>query len=163
VITIKATGVADRTVATNQEAKPEFLSISDLSVSKSGGSITVTGTSNSQRLTFTLGDGTIVSGLSANFLAGGSSSTSGVDISGDPGEMAQYAFSMTLTATANVTTSGKTQTVTVTAKGGQSAQATLSQAAGDPVLTVSPTSITINAAGDPVSITVTSNTNWTVE
>ncbi len=162
-ITYKATGVADVLQAVTQEAKPEFVSIENISAGKDGGAITVTGKSNSAKLTFALGTGAIVTSLPGSYSAGGASTTNGADIAGDPGATAEYNFSVTLTAATNTTIASRTQTLTVTAAGGQSAQSTISQAAGDPTLSVSPASITIDAAGTAVAVTVTSNTNWTVE
>ena len=43
------------------------------------------------------------------------------------------------------------------------ATCTITQAAGDAYLTISPTTITIPAAGTPAqSVNVSSNTNWTI-
>jgi hypothetical protein len=162
-LTYKASGVTDISQAVTQEAKAEYVSIDNISVGKGGGSVTVTGKSNSSKLKFTLGTGAVVATLPTNYSAGGASTANDVAITGDPGTTAEYNFSITLTAAANTTTAARSQTLTVTATGGQSAQSTLSQAAGDPTLSVSPASITLTAAGTPVSVTVTSNTNWTVE
>jgi hypothetical protein len=162
-LTIKASGVTDIPHVVTQEAKAEFVAIDNVSVAKGGGNVTVTGKSNSTKLKFVLGSGAVVASLPANYSAGGASTANDTAITGDPGATAEYAFSLTLSAAANGTTAARTQTLTVTATGGQSAQATISQAAGDPTLAVSPDSITLTAAGTAVAVTVTSNTNWTVE
>ena len=163
-ITFKANGVSDIVKNAKNEAKAEFVQIENISVGKGGGSVTVTGKSNSTKLNFVLGAGAIVATLPANYSAGGASTANNTAISGDPGATAEYNFSMTLTAAANTTTVARTQTLSVTAAGGQSVQSTLSQAAGDPTLSVSPDGdIVIPADGTPVAVTVTSNTNWTVE
>jgi hypothetical protein len=162
-LTYKASGVTDISQSVTQEAKAEFVQIDNISVGKGGGSVTVTGKSNSSKLNFALGAGAIIASLPANYSAGGASTANNTAIAGDPGATAEYNFSMTLTAAANTTTAPRSQTLSVTANGGQSAQSTLSQAAGDPTLAVSPASITLTADGTAVSITVTSNTNWTVE
>jgi hypothetical protein len=146
-----------------QEAKPEFVSIENVSVAKGGGNVTVTGKSNSSKLNFSLGTGAIVASFPSNYNAGGASTANNADITGDPGATAEYNFSVTLAAATNETIEARTQTLSVTANGGQSAQATMSQAAGDPTLSVSPESITLTAAGTAVAVTITSNTNWTVE
>ena len=162
-LTFKASGVTDISRTVTQEAKAEFAQIDNISVGKGGGSVTVTGKSNSAKLNFALGTGAVVATLPANYSAGGASTANNTAITGDPGATAEYNFSITLTAAANTTTAARSQTLTVTANGGQSAQSTLSQAAGDPTLSVSPESITLTAAGTAVAVTVTSNTNWTVE
>jgi hypothetical protein len=155
--------VADIPHVVTQEAKSEFVTIENKSVDKGGGSVTVTGKSNSTKLKFVLGTGAVVATLPANYSAGGASTANDAAISGDPGATAEYSFSITLTAAANGTTAARTQTLTVTAAGGQSAQATINQAAGDPTSSVSPASTTLTAAGTAVAVTVTSNTNWSVE
>jgi hypothetical protein len=155
--------VADITRTVTQEAKAEFVTVDNVSVAKGGGNVTVTGKSNATKLKFVLGTGAVVASLPANYSAGGASTANDVAISGDPGATAEYAFSITLTAAANGTTAARTQALTVTATGGQSAQATISQAAGDPTLSISPDAITLTAAGTAVAVTVTSNTNWSVE
>ena len=162
-LTFKASGVTDISRTVTQEAKAEFVQIDNISVAKGGGSVTVTGKSNSSKLNFALGTGAVVATLPANYSAGGASTANNTAITGDPGATAEYSFSITLTAAANTTTAARSQTLTATANGGQSAQSTLSQAAGDPTLSVSPESITLTAAGTAVAVTVTSNTNWTVE
>jgi ketosteroid isomerase-like protein len=162
-LTFKASGVADVARAVTQEAKPEFVQIDNISVGKEGGTITVTGKSNSSKLNFLLGAGDIVELLPDNYSAGGASTDNNTAITGDPGATAEYNFSIQLTADDNETIEARTQTLTVTANGGQSAQATISQAEGDPILEVSPESITLTAEGTAVAVTVTSNTNWTVE
>jgi hypothetical protein len=146
-----------------EEAKPEFVSIENVSASKGGGNVTVTGTSNSSKLTFALGTGSLVISLPNTYSAGGTGTTNGATIAGDPGASAQFSFSLVISVPANTTTGALTKTVTVTANGGQQATSTISQAAGDPTLSVTPTSITLTAEGTAVSVTVTSNTNWTVE
>jgi hypothetical protein len=155
--------VTDIPRVAKNEAKAEFVTVENVTAVKGGGSVTVTGKSNSTKLKFVLGTGAIVATLPANYSAGGASTANDVAISGDPGATAEYSFSITLTAAANGTTAARTQTLTVTAAGGQSAQATISQAAGDPTLSVSPEEIIIPANGTAVAVTVTSNTNWTVE
>jgi hypothetical protein len=162
-LTFKASGVADIPRVAKNEAKAEFAQVDNVSVPKGGGNVTVTGKSNSTKLTFALGSGAIVEMLPENYSAGGATTENGAAISGDPGATAEYNFSVTLSAEANETIAARTQTLTVTANGGQSAQATISQAAGDPTLSVSPEEIIIPADGTPVAVTVTSNTNWTVE
>ena len=161
-LTYKATGVNDIEQGITQEGKPEFVSINDTSVAKAGGTATLTGTSNSSKLTFSLGNGSIVISLPGSYTAGGASTNNGANIAGDPGASAQYNFSIEITVPANSTIAAISKQVIVTANGGQQATGTISQPAGDPTLSVSTPSIIIPADGTPVSVTVTSNTNWTV-
>lgn len=159
--TFKAVGVADQTITVTQKAKAEFVNINNVSVGKEGGNVTITGKSNSQKLTFSLGAGDITVALPAQYNAGGAETNNDTVIAGDPGASAEYDFSLTLTVPKNTTINPKTRAINVVASGGQSASATISQPAGDPVLTLSQTAVTIEADGTGVAITVTSNTNWT--
>lgn len=164
--TVTVTGVGASKPATytvTQKAKAEFASFDDgieMSAPKAGGQVTVNGKSNSQSLTFAwVGDVSDVE-LPATYTAGGKSTNNGADIEGDPGATEQYAFVAQLTFPANETTEEVDRVLKVTAKGGQEAQITIKQAAGDAFITVQPTSITLEADGTAVSVTVTSNTQW---
>lgn len=133
-------------------------------VDKNGGSITLTGKSNSSKITFSKGTGEIIEADIAviKFTANGAEATSGTAISGDPGAKAKYSFSLTLTAVANETIEARTQQIIATASGGQKATATLSQTAGDPFIEVIPTSIDVPQNGSTVQVTVDTNTTFTV-
>lgn len=133
-------------------------------VDKDGGTITLTGKSNSQKITFSKGTGDIINANIAaiQFTANGVVATSGTDISGDPGAKAKYSFSLTLTAAANETIEARTQQIIATAKGGQKSTATLNQTAGDPFIEVAPTTIDVPQNGSAVQVTVDTNTTFTV-
>lgn len=133
-------------------------------VDKGGGTITLTGKSNSQKITFSKGTGLIITASIAaiRFTANGVSATSGTAISGDPGAKAKYNFSLTLTAAANETIEARTQQIVATANGGQKATLTLNQTAGDPFIEVAPTNIDVPQDGSAVQVTVDTNTTFTV-
>lgn len=82
---------------------------------------------------------------------------SGAPIEGDPGASNVYAFEITFTAAANPTVSTRTGHITVNGQ-----KYTVTQAAGDATLSVSPTSLTFAAAGETKQITITTNTAWTI-
>lgn len=82
---------------------------------------------------------------------------SGANIEGDPGANNVYAFEITFTAAANGTVSARTGHVTVNGQ-----KYTVTQAAGDATLSVSPTALTFAAAGETKQITITTNTAWTI-
>lgn len=166
----KAANVADVTRTVNQAGKPEYVTLqSTASVAKGGGTLTLSGTSNSSKLTFTLGSGATLSlSLPASYTANSASTTNGAAITGDPGATAEYNFSITFSSiSANGTISAKTAQVIVTDNAGNSSTCTVTQAAGDPTLSVSPASVDLawNASTESssASFTVTSNTNWTIE
>ena len=144
----------------------EFIEFDNKSpaVDKGGGTITLTGKSNSQKITFSKGTGAIISAdISAiKFTANGAEATSGIAISGDPGAKAKYSFNLTLTAAANETIKARTQQIIATSDGGKKATSTLNQTAGDPFIEVTPTSIDVPQDGSVVQVTVDTNTTFTV-
>lgn len=167
--TFAASGVESKTLTVIQSGKTEFVSFDSATaaVDKAGGTLTITGTSNSSKLTFALtGTNGIGLVLPSSYTANSVSTTNGAAITGDPGASQQYAFSITFSNIGeNTTISSKTSQLTVTPNSGSSAAVTcnITQAAGDAYLTISPTSITIPAAGTPAqSVSVSSNTNWTI-
>lgn len=162
-LTYKADGADDVVQSVTQKGKEEFVTVENVSASKAGGSVTVKGKSNSSKLTFALGTGNITITLPNTYTAAGKSATNGTAINGDPGASAEFEFSLAVTVPANTTIAAKSRQITVTTAGGQSATSTISQAAGDAALEVLPASITLEADGTAVEVTVTSNTSWTVE
>lgn len=164
---VEGTGVVEkkRFVANHLPAN-EFIQFdsSKPAVDKGGGTITLTGKSNSQKITFSKGTGDIIlANLSAiKFTANGAEATSGTAISGDPGAKAKYSFSLTLTAAENETIQARTQQIIATANGGQKATTTLSQTAGDPFIEVMPTSVDVPQDGSAVQVNVDTNTTFTV-
>ena len=82
---------------------------------------------------------------------------SGVAIEDDPGASNVYAFEITFTAAANPTVNTRTGHITVNGQ-----KYTVTQAAGDATLSVSPTALTFTAAGETKQIKITTNTAWTI-
>lgn len=164
---VEGAGVAEKKqfVASHTPAA-EFIEFDNKkpAVDKDGGIITLTGKSNSLKITFSKGTGNIIdASLTAiKFTANGTEATSGTNISGDPGAKAKYEFSLTLTAAANETIEARTQQIIATANGGQKATATLNQTAGDPFIEVAPTKIEVPQNGSAVQVTVDTNTTFTV-
>lgn len=164
---VEGTDVAEKKqFVANHLPAAEFIEFDNTSpaVDKGGGTVTLTGKSNSQKITFSKGTGDIIGANIAaiKFTANGAEATSGTAISGDPGAKAKYSFSLTLTAAANETIEARTQQIIATANGGQKAMATLNQTAGDPFIEVTPTSIDVPQDGSAVQVTVDTNTTFTV-
>lgn len=164
---VEGTGVATKKqfVASHIPAA-EFIEFDNKNpaVDKGGGTITLTGKSNSQKITFSKASGDIIEAdlAAIKFTANGAGATSGTNISGDPGAKAKYSFSLALTAAANETIEARTQQIIATANGGQKATATLKQTAGDPFIEVAPTNIDVPQDGSSVQVTVDTNTTFTV-
>lgn len=178
-VTGTATGVSpNKTYTVIQKAKPEFVSFdngAETSVPKTGGNLTITGKSNSTKLTFALLELTdegdtpnVVEGglkltLPEKYDAGGAQTTNGTAITGDPGATAEFTFSIEFTGiAANTTINELTAALKVTASGGQTAQISIKQSAGDPQFAFGQSTITLEASGAAVTNTVVSNTSWTL-
>ena len=164
---VEGTGVAvKKQFVANHIPAAEFIKFDNTSpaVDKEGGKVTLTGASNSKKITFSKGTGDIISAnlTVIKFTANGAEATSGIDISGDPGAKAKYSFSLTLTAEANETIEARTQQIIATASGGQKVTATLNQTAGDPFIEVSPKSVDVPQDGSAAQVTVDTNTTFTV-
>ena len=164
---VEGTGVAvKKEFIANHLPAAEFIEFDNKNpaVDKGGGTITLTGKSNSQKITFSKGTGNIIKASIEviKFTVNGAAATSGTNISGDPGAKAKYSFSLTLTAEANETIESRTQQIIATANGGQKATATLKQTAGDPFIEVAPTEIDVPQNGSAVQVTVDTNTTFVV-
>lgn len=175
--TTKVTGVAvgvspNKTYTVIQKGKTEFVSFNDgaeTTVGKVGGTLTISGKSNSSKLDFELVDlkaRAVVEGgleltLPSKYTAGGIATTNNVAITGDPGASQEFEFSITFTGiAANTTIDELTAAMKVTTAGGQSAQIQIKQSAGDPVFLFGQETITLEASGAAVSQTIVSNTSW---
>ncbi len=163
-LTFKAANCDDVLRTVLQAGKPETSSIqASASSEKGGGTLTISGTSNSKKLTFSKGTDNIGITLPTSYTANGVSTTNGANITGDPGANAEYPFSIVLTIPANTGIANKTCQIIVTDDGGTAHTCTITLAAGDATLSVSPESLTIPwDASESKSFTVTSNTNWTI-
>lgn len=161
-----ASGVEPKTLTIIQAGKTEFVSMDDTaSVPKTGGTLTISGLSNSSKLTFSItGTDQIGLTLPSSYTANSVTTNNGAAITGDPGAGQQFPFSITFAnIAANTGTSAKTAQITVTDNAGHTDTCTITQAAGDAYLTISPTTINLTAAGVADSaVTVTSNTNWNI-
>jgi hypothetical protein len=166
--TVTAPGVSpNKTITATLEAAAEFVSFDDgveMAVVKGGGAVVITGTSNSNKLTFTKGSGSVVTADIASIkykVNTSTDATNGVAITGDPGAAAKYTFELTLTAVANTTINERTQQITVTTTSNKTATIQLKQAAGDAYLNLSASTITVPQTGS-ATIDVTTNTTFTV-
>ena len=143
-----------KSVSVVQKGKPEFVTVNNsaVAVDKKGGTVTITGVSNTSKLSFSCPDNEVTF---SNYTANGASATNGVAIAGDPGASAQFAFSIPVTISANTTASSKRYTMTVTTESEEVATVVFTQVASDftydLTLAASPTSI--QASGGTTTIT----------
>lgn len=170
-MTFKAANCEDVVRAVSQAGKPEFVTIqSTASVAKGGvATLTISGTSNSSKLTFSLGSGgTLSLTLPSSYTANSVLTDNGAAITGDPGATQEYAFSIAFTGIPeNATISSKSVQLIVEDDAGNTSTCTITQAAGDATLSVTPASVQLDwnaySEGTSATFTVTSNTNWSVE
>ena len=172
-VTGVAVGVSpNKTYKVIQKGKPEFVSFTngaETTVGKAGGTLTITGKTNSSKLNFELVnlktravvEGGLKLTLPSKYTAGGVETTNNVAITGDPGAQQEFEFSITFTGiAANTTIDELTAAMKVTTAGGQSAQIQIKQSAGEPVFSFGQETITLEASGAAVSQTIVSNTSW---
>lgn len=164
-LTWKAANVQDVVRSVSQAGKPEYVDIADAaSADKAGKVVTISGVSNSAKLTFSFGTGDLTDITLPNTYTANSVSTSnGAAISGDPGASAEYNFSISITVPANNEITAKTRQIIVEDEAGNRDVCTLTSAAGDAYVTVQEGTIELDYLGTPVPWTVESNTSWTVE
>lgn len=178
-LTVTATGPAACKVITNQTPTAEFCTFDSntASIGKEGGALTITGKSNSTKLTFAVtGGGSLKLTLPSSYKASGVTTANGAAIAGDPGATAAFTFSIGFTIDPNTTIESKTATVTVTDAGGTSAGAgqyhscVVTQNEGDAYLYVheegtTTATLTIPAAGgssNQAQFAILSNTDWSI-
>lgn len=164
VLTWKAANVEDVVRTVHQAGKPEYVDIDDAASADKGGKVvTISGVSNSQKLTFKLGTGNLQITLPSKYTANSMQTTNGANISGDPGAVTEYPFSITITVPANESTAALSRQIIVTDGAGHQDVCVLTSAAGDAYITIAEGDIELDYLGTPVTIAVESNTNWTVE
>lgn len=158
-----------------QAGKPGFVSINNESytVAQSGGSVQISGKSNSSKLTFSLLQSgyTLPLTLPATYIAKSLTTNNGAAIANDPGATEEYDFSITITGidpNTGITQLSNKLTVTPETGQGSAAECYIYQTASAPSLVVGQPSgeLPWNAASSTpavtISIAVTSNTQWTV-
>ena len=164
-LTWKAANVADIVRTVSQAGKPEYVDIDDAaSADKSGKVVTISGVSNSAKLTFSFGTGDLTDiVLPSSYKANSVTTNNGATISGDPGASAEYTFSISITVPANNDIAAKTRQIIVEDEAGNRDVCTLTSAAGDAYVTVQEGTIELDYQGTAVPWTVESNTTWTIE
>ena len=164
-LTWKAANVENIVRNVTQAGKPEFVDIPDsASADKVGKVVTISGTSNSAKLTFSFGTGDLTDiALPDTYKANSISTDNGAAITGDPGATAEYTFSISITVPANNEIVAKTRQIIVEDEAGNRDVCTLTSAAGDAYVVVQEGTIELDYLGTPVPWTVESNTTWTIE
>lgn len=166
-LTVTTNGGAKKALVVNQAAAAEVVRSDspNASVQKTGGNVTITGKSNSTKLTFAVTpaeDNGLTLQLPANYTAAGKTTANGAVIADDPGDAGEFVWSITISdVPANVTIEELTATLKVTAAGGQTANVTVTQAAGDSTIELDKETVNLDVNGTQQTVNVTSNDSWT--
>lgn len=166
-LTVTTNGGAKKALVVNQAAAAEVVRSDspNASVQKTGGNVTITGKSNSTKLTFAVTpaeENGLTLQLPANYTAAGKTTANGAVIADDPGASGEFVWSITISnVPANVTIEELTATLKVTAAGGQTANVTVTQAAGDSTIELDKETINLDVDGTQQTVNVTSNGSWT--
>lgn len=164
ILTITAANVTPVNVTVNQAGKPAYVQNNSdtAAASKGGQNVTISGTANSKKLTFTLGNGDLNISLPSTYTAASLSTANGAEISGDPGATQEYNWSIVITVPANAGATSLSRQIIVTDEGGNSDTCVITQTAGDATLSVSKTTIELDYQGTAQSFNITSNTSWAI-
>lgn len=160
-------GGVQKALVVNQAAAAESVTSDSptATVAKTGGNVTITGKSNSTKLTFAATpaeENGLTLQLPENYTAAGKQTANGAVIADDPGATGEFVWSITISnVLANVSIEELVATLSVTAAGGQKAQVTITQAAGDSTLEIDKETINLDVNGSAQTVNVTSNDEWT--
>lgn len=165
-LTVTTNGGAKKALVVNQVGAVEAVRSDspNASVQKTGGNVTITGKANSNKLTFAVTpaeENGLTLQLPANYTAAGRVTANGAFIADDPGSASEFVWSITISdVPANVTAEELTATLKVTATGGQTANVTVTQAAGDSTIELDKEIINLDINGTQQTVNVTSNDSW---
>lgn len=160
-------GGVQKALVVNQAAAAESVTSNSptATVAKTGGNVTITGKSNSTKLTFAatpVKENGLTLQLPENYTAAGKQTANGAIIANDPGATGEFVWSITISnVPANVSIEELVAMLSVTAAGGQKAQVTITQAAGDSTLEIDKETINLDVNGSAQTVNVTSNDEWT--
>ena len=160
-------GGVQKALVVNQAAAAESVTSDSptATVAKTGGNVTITGKSNSTKLTFAVTpaeENGLTLQLPENYTAAGKQTANGAIIADDPGATGEFVWSITISnVPANASIEELVATLSVTAAGGQKAQVTITQAAGDSTLEIDKETINLDVNGSAQTVNVTSNDEWT--
>lgn len=159
------------TVTVVETAAAEYITPDGLSigVTKNGGTIHVTGKSNSKILTFTWKNNFGLPAVTSYKVNGSVSATSGTAISGDPGSKGEYTYDVTIVVPRNQTIIARSATLEIKGEGASVVKTiTITQALGDSYLYfnsqgTTTATVTIPKGGGEQTLSVLSNDEWTFE
>lgn len=159
------------TVTVLEKATDEFITPDGLTISvdKGGGTIHVTGKSNSKLLTFTWKTNFGIADVTSFKVNDSTRATSGTAITGDPGATGEYTYDATIAVPKNETIKVRSATLEIKGEGSTVLKIiTITQALGDSYLYLNSTgttiaTVTIPKGGGEQILKVLSNDEWTFE
>ena len=166
-LTVTTSGGAKKALVVNQAAAAEVVRSDspNASVQKTGGNVTITGKSNSTKLKFAVvpaKENGLRLLLPVNYTAAGKTTENGAVIADDPGAAGEFVWSITFSGVStNATVEELTATLSIIAAGGQIANVTVTQAAGDSTIELDKGTISLDVNGTQQTVNVTSNDSWT--
>lgn len=158
-------------VIITEKAADEFITPSALalSVTKDGGTIHVTGKSNSKLLTFTWKSNFGITNVTSFKVNSSITAISGTAIVGDPGATEEYAYDVTLVVPKNETIKARFATLEIKGEGSTVVKnIIITQALGDSYLYLNlkgstNATVTIPKGGGEQTLEILSNDTWTFE
>lgn len=159
------------TVTVVETAAAEYITPDGLSISvaKGGGTIHVTGKSNSKILTFTWKTNFGIANVTSFKVNGSTTATSGTAIAGDPGATGEYTYDVTVVVPKNETIKARSATLEIKGESSTVVKTiTITQALGDSYLYLNSQgttteTVTIPKGGGAQTLRVLSNDEWTFE
>lgn len=159
------------TVTVVETAAAEYITPSGLNISagKEGGTIHITGKSNSKILTFTWKTNFGIANITSFKVNGSTTATSGTAITGDPGATGEYTYDATIVVPKNDTIEARSATLEIKGEGTSVVKTiTITQALGDSYLYLNSqgtttATVTIPKGGGEQTLSVLSNDEWTFE
>lgn len=159
------------TVTVLEKATDEFITPdgSTINVAKNGGTIHVTGKSNSKLLTFTWKINFGIANVTSFKVNGSATATSDIAITGDPGATGEYTYDATIVVPKNDTIKARAARLEIKGEGASVVKIiTINQALGDSYLYLNSqgtttATVTIPKGGGEQILKVLSNDEWTFE
>lgn len=158
-------------VTVTEKAADEFITPDGLtiSVTKNGGTIHVTGKSNSKLLTFTWKTNFGLANVTSFKVNSSTTATSGTAITGDPGATGKYTYDVIVVVPKNETIKARSATLEIKGEGATVVKTiTIVQALGDSYLYLNSqgtttATVTIPKGGGEQTLNILSNDEWTFE
>lgn len=160
-------GKKRKQVIINQAPSAEFVSIQEnVSVENKLSTVTITGFSNSNKLSFHIGENNenkINIQAPQYYTVNGIQTENGFEIEGDPGALNQYEFSITIEIPENTSNNILSCEIIVTDGSGNTASTVIIQSASESYIEIDKEVINLDVDGNIQYLNITSNTDWIIK